>query len=275
MSGKFEPYTASVWRSSIYTIIFEADTRAGKAFDILLFLSIIASVIVVMLDSVKDIHNVYGEELYIAEWFFTFLFSAEYLIRILSLKRPMKYVGSFFGIVDMLAILPTYLSIILPGSQYLIAIRILRILRIFRVLKLVQYISESQQLMSALWASRRKIAVFLFTVLTMIVIFGSLMYLVEGEENGFSSIPKSIYWAVVTLTTVGYGDIAPKTNLGQILASLIMITGYSIIAVPTGIISAEIARAAKNMAKLATCPQCGCAEHASDAKYCKDCASSI
>jgi voltage-gated potassium channel len=265
-----EKQTTENWRDKLYIIIFESDTRGGKRFDIALIISIILSVIAVMLDSVSEINKTYGDLLYFVEWFFTVLFSVEYVLRLISIGKPAHYARSFFGIIDLLAVLPTYISLLIPGSQYLIAIRVLRTLRVFRVLKLIQYIHESQLLMKALKASRRKIEVFLLAVLTLVIIFGSLMYLIEGEESGFTSIPKSIYWAVVTLTTVGYGDISPKTGLGQALAAVIMIMGYGIIAVPTGIVTVELSHARKKMYHL-VCSECSSEDHDPDARYCKDC----
>ena len=231
---------AGGWRKVLYETIFEADTTAGRWFDILLIVSILISVSVVMLDSVSAVRTVFGKWLLCLEWFFTLLFTVEYLLRLLCIGRPIRYAASFFGVVDLMSIAPTYLSLLVPGSQYLIVIRILRILRVFRILKLVQYLGEAQLLVQALRSSRRKITVFLFAVLTLVIIFGSLMYLIEGEANGFTSIPRSIYWAVVTLTTVGYGDISPQTGPGQMLAAVIMILGYGIIAVPTGIVTVEM-----------------------------------
>jgi voltage-gated potassium channel len=262
--------TTENWRDKLYIIIFESDTKGGKRFDIALIISIILSVTAVMLDSVSEINKTYGNLLYFVEWFFTILFSIEYILRLISIGKPVYYARSFFGIVDLLAVLPTYISLLIPGSQYLIAIRILRILRIFRVLKLAQYIHESQLLIKALKASRRKIEVFLFAVLTLVIIFGSLMYLIEGKESGFTSIPRSIYWAVVTLTTVGYGDILPKTGVGQALAAVIMIMGYGIIAVPTGIVTVELSHAWERRRHL-VCSECSSEDHDLDAKYCKDC----
>jgi voltage-gated potassium channel len=266
----------SPWRLKLHEIIFEADTPAGKWFDVILILSILVSVLAVMLDSVSGIRENYGSWFYRVEWFFTILFTIEYLLRIICVGKPIGYVTSFYGVVDLLAIIPTYLSIILPGSQYLLVIRILRILRIFRVLKLVQYISEARLLRQALRDSRRKITVFIFTVLTMVVIFGSLMYLIEGPVHGFTSIPRGIYWAIVTLTTVGYGDISPQTGPGQFLAALIMILGYSIIAVPTGIVTVAFARAeSKAEFKTQACPRCSAEGHDQDAKFCKYCGAHL
>lgn len=263
------------WRQRLHEVIFEADTPAGKLFDVLLIVSIVISVVLVMLDSVSGIRAQYGRALYFGEWFFTILFTVEYVLRLMSVGRPMAYAKSFFGIVDLLAILPTYLSIFFPGTQYLLVIRLLRVLRIFRVLKLVPYLGEARVLMQALTASRRKVTVFLFTVLILVVIFGSLMYLIEDPESGFTSIPQSIYWAIVTLTTVGYGDISPQTGLGQLLASLIMITGYSILAVPTGIVTVEMAQSFKRNISTQACPECSAEGHDTDAKHCKYCGASL
>jgi voltage-gated potassium channel len=258
------------WRHRLHEIIFEADTPFGKAFDIALIVSILLSVMAVMFDSIASYRQAFGPQLFAAEWFFTLLFTVEYLLRLLCVGRPLRYAVSFFGVVDLLAILPTYLSLLLPGSQYLLVIRVLRILRIFRVFKLVQYLSEARLLMQAMRASGRKIGVFLFTVLILVVICGSLMYLIEGETRGFTSIPKSIYWTIVTLTTVGYGDISPQTPFGQMLASAIMILGYGIIAVPTGIVTVALSRAGGQVSGQA-CPQCGLEGHDPDASHCKFC----
>jgi voltage-gated potassium channel len=263
------------WQSNIHEIIFEADTPTGRIFDISLIIIILLSVITVMLDSVKEINRVHGNLLYTLEWIFTIVFTVEYLLRLISVGRPLQYAKSFFGIIDLLAILPTYFSLLFPGSQYFIVIRIIRLLRIFRILKLVQFLKEAQLLVKALKSSGRKIAVFLFTVLLLVVIFGSLMYVVEGEEHGFINIPTSIYWAIVTLTTVGYGDVSPQTGIGQTIASFIMILGYSIIAVPTGIVSVEMAQAYKVSVSTQACPQCSHEGHDEDAKYCKDCGAKL
>ncbi len=258
------------WRATVHEVIFEADTPAGKGFDILLIASIVLSVAAVMLDSVSSVSERHGATLYAIEWFFTLLFTVEYVLRLLSVGRPLKFALSFFGIVDLLAFIPTYLSFLLPGAEYLLVIRVLRILRVFRILKLVQYLGEAELLLQALHASRRKITVFLFTVLTLVIIFGALMYVLEGERHGFTSIPRSIYWAIVTLTTVGYGDISPKTNMGQALAAVIMVLGYGIIAVPTGIVTVELSRTTKAVSTQA-CPECSAEGHDADAVYCKYC----
>ena len=259
------------WRTVLHEVIFEADTPAGKGFDVLLIVSILASVAAVMLDSMGAVRSLYGSLLYGIEWFFTLIFTAEYLLRLLCVGRPLKYATSFYGLVDLLAIIPTYLSLVLPGSQYLLVIRILRILRIFRILKLVPYLGEARLLIKALRASGHKIAVFLYTVLTLVVIFGSLMYVIEGGVHGFTSIPRSIYWAIVTLTTVGYGDISPQTGLGQALASMVMILGYGIIAVPTGIVTVEMTQAFGRKVSTQACPECSAEGHDVDARHCKFC----
>ncbi len=262
-------------KNKLQEIIFEADTPAGKLFDIALIIAILLSVGAVMLDSIKPINFKYGNLLHLAEWIFTILFTIEYGLRLLSVGRPMKYAKSFFGVIDLLAFLPTYLSMLVPGSQLFLVIRVLRVIRIFRVLKLLPYLIEAQLLMKALAASRRKIAVFLFTVLLSVIIMGSFMYIIEGEENGFTSIPRSVYWSIVTLTTVGYGDISPQTPLGQMLASVIMIFGYGLIAVPTGIVSVEIARKSFDKFTTQACPQCSAEGHDSDAKFCKFCGADL
>jgi len=262
-------------QQKLHEIIFEADTPAGKTFDILLIIGIVLSILMVMLDSVSAIQNSYGSFLYAAEWFFTILFTIEYMLRLYCVGRPILYARSFFGIVDLLAVLPTYLSIFLPGSHYFLVIRLLRVLRIFRVLKLVKYLGEARILMDALRASRRKIIVFLFAVLTMVIIFGSLMYFIESKESGFTSIPRSIYWAIVTLTTVGYGDISPKTGMGQFLAAMIMILGYAIIAIPTGIVTVEMATAFSKKISTQACPECSAEGHDHDATYCKYCGAKL
>lgn len=260
------------WRRRLYVIIFEADTRAGKLFDVVLIAAILASVVVVMIDSVDAIRARHGLLLRILEWLFTLLFTAEYLTRLMVVKKPLRYATSFFGIIDLLAILPSYLSLFLTGTHYLVDIRALRLLRIFRVLKLSPYLSEANVIVQALVASRRKIAVFLTTVLIAVVILATLMYLVEGPANGYTSIPTAIYWAIVTLTTVGYGDISPRTPLGQVIASVVMILGYGILAVPTGIVTAELTtRAMHRPPTTRTCQNCLTEGLEADAVYCKQC----
>ena len=232
-------------RARLHEVIFASDTSAGRLFDLVLIWLILLSVATVILESVRHVREQYGELLYALEWLFTLLFTVEYILRLISVRHPLRYARSFFGVVDLLAIIPTYLSLLVPGSQYLLVIRILRLLRIFRLLKLSEYVTEADTLRRALRASRRKISVFLSAVLLLVVIIGALMYVIEGEEHGFTSIPISVYWAIVTLTTVGYGDLSPRTSLGQILASIVMIIGYGIIAVPTGIVSVELAQAVR------------------------------
>ncbi len=256
------------WRGRLNEVIFGTDSRAGRTFDVVLIIVIALSVVAVMLESVKSVRLHFGSELYVAEWIFTILFTIDYVLRLTCAGKPLRYAFSFLGLVDLLATIPTYLSLFFPGAQALAVIRLLRILRVFRVLKLARFSEASGIIVSALKASRHKIGVFIFTVLTLVTILGSLMYFIEGEENGFTSIPKSIYWAVVTLTTVGYGDISPQTNLGQILASAIMLLGYGMIAVPTGIVTAEFANRRTGRP---ACLVCGLEDHDTDAMHCKKC----
>ena len=273
-----QPKTPQVapWRNTRHEIIFEADTKAGKTFDIVLIVSIFLSIIAVMLDSVEWFNSRYASPIHIAEWCFTILFTIEYILRFISVRQPLRYTLSFFGIIDLLATVPTYLSLFLPQAQYLLVIRILRVLRIFRVLKLTHYLGEAQFLLQALQASRRKITVFLFTVVNLVVVVGALMYLIEGELHGFSSIPRSIYWAIVTITTVGYGDVAPQTPVGQALAALLMILGYAIIAVPTGIVTNELALSARRQTvSTQCCPECSAEGHDTDAVHCKYCGGTL
>jgi len=275
MTNQPKPVAETSFRKRLYIVVFEADTRAGRLFDVALIWFILASVVSVMLGSVAAIAVKYGDILHSLEWFFTAVFSLEFILRMWCADRPLKYATSFFGIVDVLAIMPTYISLFVPGSQYLLVIRILRVLRIFRVLKLVQFIAEAQFMMHAFKSSGRKLAVFFATVITLVVIFGSVMYIVEGEAHGFSSIPRSIYWAIVTMTTVGYGDISPETALGQAIASVVMLLGFTIIAVPTGIVTAELSRtrAVHKMTQL--CTGCETTDHDIDAKYCKRCGGQL
>ena len=262
-------------KQSVHQVIFEADTPAGRLFDIALIVFILLSVAVVLLDSIESVHIVHGDLLYRIEWVFTVVFTIEYLLRLWCIQNSVLYARSFYGIVDLLGILPTYLSLVITGAQYMLVIRVLRVLRVFRVLRLVRYVNEASVLTEALKASRRKITMFLFTVLTMVVVFGSLMYLVEGPANGFTSIPKSIYWAVVTLTTVGYGDISPATPLGRFVASIVMIMGYAIIAVPTGIVTMELSEASRRSANTRSCSHCSAEGHQREATYCWRCGSHL
>jgi len=276
MSPQSQTRTGAAWRKRLWVIIFEADTPAGKTFDVALLLMIIMSIVAVMMESVESIAEDFGPWLYYAEWAFTAFFTLEYVLRLICVERPLGYARSFFGVVDLLAVIPTYLSVLYPGAQSLLIIRSLRLLRIFRVFKLGRFLGEADVLMDALHASRHKIVVFLGTVMILLTIFGSAMYLIEGAENGFTSIPRSVYWAVVTMTTVGYGDIAPQTIPGQILASAIMIMGYSILAVPTGIVTAEIVDAVvRQPVTTRGCPECMTMGHQSDARYCKDCGAHL
>ena len=264
------------WRQNIHDVIFEADTRSGKAFDILLLIFILASLIVVMLDSVIEIHNKYFEILYFLEWFFTIVFSIEYILRIIAVKKPIKYIFSFYGIIDFISTIPSYLSLFVPGSRGVFQVfRVLRFLRLFKVFKLGRFTSEGRILGQSLKESKEKIIVFLVAVLCVAMIIGSAMYVIEGKENGFESIPKSIYWAIVTLTTVGFGDISPHTPLGQFLASIVMILGYGIIAVPTGMVTAGVIKKSMTHTNTKHCSSCSKEGHADDANYCKFCGESL
>ena len=257
------------WKRRLYTIIFESDTPAGKAFDVSLLIAIGLSVAVVMLESVKSIQAQHGTLLRALEWTFTILFTIEYIARLLAVRRAWQYAWSFYGIVDLLAILPSFINLF-TSANYVMVIRVLRLLRVFRVLKLAHFLEESDTLITALRASRRKILVFIFTVVAIVMVMGTLMYLIEGEGNGFTSIPHSVYWAVVTLTTVGYGDITPHTTLGRIVASFIMIMGYGIIAVPTGIFSMELRQAARAR-DARVCANCETLESDREARFCRRC----
>ena len=266
------PAAESGIRNRLFHIIFDHEGRMERDFDIILIIAILASVLVVMLDSVPSIKARWHDALYAAEWFFTLLFTAEYLLRLWVVRRPARYASSFFGVIDLLAILPTFLSLLFPGSASLTVVRILRLLRIFRVLKLVEYSSEAGVLIQSLFRSRRKIAVFIATLLTITVIFGALMHLIEGPEHGFTSIPTGMYWAVVTMATVGFGDIAPGSALGRFVTSVLILIGYSIIAVPTGIYTAELARTMRERSRMTVrCTECGLPDHESDAWYCRKC----
>ena len=260
------------WKARLHEIIFESNTRAGRLFDITLLVAIIASIGIVMADSVAWLHVKYGNIFYALEWAFTILFTIEFILRIISVKSPSQYLASFLGIIDLLSIVPTYLSIFYIGAQSLLVLRALRLLRIFRIFKLSYFIAEMKFLGVAISSSIRKISIFMFFVFTLVIILGSIMYLVEHGQNGFSSIPDSIYWAIVTITTVGYGDISPVTPLGKFVASIIMLLGYGIIAVPTGIVTTEMAMAARSkLQKHESCPNCGREGHDDDAVFCKYC----
>lgn len=265
----------SPWREKLHEIIFEADTPSGKRFDVILIIAIVVSVIAVMLDSVESIRADYGLALDIVEWSFTIIFAIEYLLRLLSVRKPLLYAKSFLGVVDLVSILPSFVALYFAGAETFLVIRVLRVLRIFRVFKLAEYLGEANTLVKALRASRKKITIFLYSVFIFVVVFGSVMYLVEGSENGFTSIPKSVYWAIITMTTVGYGDIVPQTHLGQMIASTVMILGYAIIAVPTGIYSAELARVFKTPVSNVACQNCSEEGHDVDAKHCKYCGAEL
>jgi len=266
------------WRSRLHEIIYEADTPAGKWFDIILFIVILASIVLVMIESVKELDQKYHSFLNISEWIITILFSLEYIARIVTVKKPLKYITSFYGIIDLLSTIPKYLSLIFVGTHSLVALRALRLLRVFRILKLARFIGASTNLTRALKASRAKILVFLSFVLILCIILGTLMYLIEGnDESGFTSIPRSVYWAIVTLTTVGYGDIAPVTPLGQLIASVVMLLGYAIIAIPTGIVSSEMTKVNKRNVQTNTqsCPHCTAEKHRDSAEFCYNCGNTL
>ncbi|MDD0975270.1 ion transporter [Pseudomonas fontis] len=263
--------TPSSWRDRLYVIVFQTDTVAGRRFDTILLLIILASLVVVVLDSIDEVHQHYANLLAIIEWGFTAVFLIEYLVRLYCSPKPLRYAFSFYGLVDLLAILPGIIAIYYSDAQFLMMIRVIRMLRIFRVLKLAPYLKQAHYLLAALQGSKQKIIVFLLSVSTLVTVFGTLMYVIEGPEHGYTSIPKGIYWAIVTLTTVGYGDIVPKTPLGQVLSSLVMITGYSIIAVPTGIFTAELANAMRGEQLKHDCPTCRKSSHEHGAAFCSRC----
>lgn len=265
------------WQSRLHDVIYESNTVAGKAFDITLLILIIASILVVMLDSIEKYHERYGSAFYIMEWGFTIFFTIEYILRLICIRRPLLYMISFLGIIDLLAIIPTYLSVFFVGAQSLLVLRALRLLRIFRIFKLTHFLSEMRFLSGAIRGSLKKVTIFMLVVITLVIILGSIMYLLEKENNeGFASIPESIYWAIVTITTVGYGDISPVTSMGKFLASVIMLLGYGIIAVPTGIITTEMALAIKRKEQLQeVCPHCGKEGHDADARFCKKCGGAL
>jgi len=260
-------------KNRLYEIIFEADTRTGKLFDIIILIFIVLSILAVMLESVRSIRESYGNELLLIEWIITSIFTIEYILRATVVKKPLSYMLSFFGIIDLLSILPSFLGLFFIGTHGLLVLRVLLLLRIFRIFKITRYINAGEVIVQALKDSRAKISVFLFGVLTIVIILGTLMYLIEGEQNGFTSIPKSIYWAIVTMTTVGYGDITPLTTIGQFLAGFMMILGYSIIAVPTGIITVEMVK--KKTHTTQVCPSCLKEGHDINAIFCKYCGEEL
>ena len=267
---------ASRWsniKNKVYIVVFRSDTRAGKLFDILLLWLIILSILLVFMESVESFRKVYHHEIRLLEWVFTFLFTIEYILRVYSSRNTRHYVFSFYGLVDLVALLPGYFALLLQGGQYFIVLRAIRLLRVFRILKLTRYLYEGNVLGKALKASMYKITVFLSAVVTLVTIVGTMMYVIEGEEHGFNSIPESIYWAIVTITTVGYGDVSPGTPLGRFVASILMIIGYGIIAVPTGIVSVEMARATQADAQ--PCPACGTLIDRSSANFCPNCGTKL
>jgi voltage-gated potassium channel len=263
-----------MWKRRLYTVVFESDTHAGRIFDLALLVVIVISVAVVMMESVESFQAAHPVLLSDLEWVFTILFTLEYIARLLCVRAPWGYVFSFFGVIDLLAFLPNYIDLVIPTGNYFLMLRVLRLLRVFRILKLGRYLQESHTLVTALRASRPKITVFLFTVVVIVLIVGTLMYLIEGDENGFDSIPHGVYWAIVTLTTVGYGDITPHTVLGRVLASFIMILGYGIIAVPTGIFSVELHQAAQ-IKNARVCPNCQTLENDRTARFCRHCGQAL
>ncbi|ARV73133.1 ion transporter [Vibrio campbellii] len=259
----------------LYVIIFGTHTRAGRAFDIALIIAIITSLLVLILESLPSVMTEWSRELRYIEYTFTAIFTVEYLLRLYCSPKPKSYATSFYGVVDLLAILPTYLAIFFPGASFMGVVRLLRVMRIFRILKLVRYLQDSNILLRSLLMARRKILIFFSTVGILVTIFGALIFVIEGPHNGFTSIPKSIYWAIVTITTVGYGDMVPQTHLGKAIASLTMLLGYSILAVPTGIITAELSNEMNAHKQLVKCPNCNCSGHDSDAMHCKHCGSEL
>jgi voltage-gated potassium channel len=263
------------WRQRLHEIIFEADTPVGKAFDVALLIAILLSVLSVSLETVDTIDARYHPLLESAEWLFTILFTIEYVLRLICVRKPRRYALSFYGIIDLVAVLPSYLTLFIPGAQQFMVIRALRLLRVFRIFKLGRYLTEASALRQAIWASRAKITVFLASILIIVLIMGAAMHLIEGGETGFDSIPQSMYWAIVTMTTVGYGDVAPLTPLGKALAAVVMVLGYSFIIVPTGIVSAELAVAAMRPVSTQACPDCAREGHDVNAKHCKFCGAEL
>jgi voltage-gated potassium channel len=259
------------WRLRMYTIIFEADTRLGRLFDLTLIWVILASVTVVMLDSIAPVHEKYASILLALEWGFTLVFTVEYIARLICVRRPGRYARSFYGVIDLIAVLPTYLAVLMPGLHALLDVRVLRLLRLFRLLKLVHYVAEYGALVRALAASRHKIFVFLSFVLMVVLIMGTLMYVIEGPDKGFTSIPMSVYWAITTMTTVGFGDITPQTDLGRVVASVMMLLGWGTLAVPTGIVSAEFTAQRMREPTTRTCHECLSEGHMPNARFCRDC----
>jgi voltage-gated potassium channel len=270
-----QPAREEGWRRRAFDVVFGSDTAAGRAFDTVLIIAIVASIVVTMLDSVASIHGRHGRLLQIAEWFFVSLFAVEYVVRLVVVSRPLRYARSFFGLVDLLAVLPTIVSLVLTGTEQLIGIRALRILRVFRVLKLARYVGAAEQMSDALLRSRRKIFVFIATMLVLISVFGAIMYLVEGPEHGFTSIPRAMYWATVTMATVGFGDLTPATGIGQFITSIMILIGYGIIAVPTGIYAAELSSTLTHARLHRQCAACGTRGHDAEARFCRQCGMAL
>jgi len=272
---RIKPENPQSFRARLHTIIYEADTPAGKLFDVALLVIILISVLAVMLESVESVRRVYGYELQVVEWVITIFFTLEYIGRIIAVRKPWAYIFSFYGIIDFLATIPKYVGLLFPGSGVFLAVRAIRLLRIFRILKLVNFVGASNQLMIALRRSRVKIAVFLFSVIVLCIILGTIMYMIEGPSNGFTSIPTSVYWTIVTLTTVGFGDITPATPLGQFVSVVIMVLGYGIIAVPTGLVTAEFMKDKQVHLNTQACRNCGAAHHRDDAEFCYNCGARL
>jgi voltage-gated potassium channel len=270
-----QKHTLTGFRLRIHETLFESESRVGRLFHIALIWSIIISTLCVILESVESIREVAGEALIFLEWTFTVMFTVEYGLRIISVRVPWRYMTSFYGIIDLMAILPTYLSILLPGFNVFLIARTLRLLRIFRIFKMVPYLRDAYILTEALKTSKRKIFLFVYSLIVLALIMGSMMYVIEGEEHGFTSIPKSMYWAVVTMSTVGYGDMTPKTPPGQVVAVILMLMGYGIFAVPTGIYSVELARTMKTLTSTRACNDCGKQGHDADAEFCKFCGGKL
>jgi len=274
MEKNTPPYRPQ-WKDTLFNIIFESDTFAGKAFDVVLLIAILFSISLVILESITEYRLEFKNFFFFTEWFFTLLFTLEYILRLISVRHPLRYAFSFFGVIDFIAILPTYLGLLDLGINYFLSIRILRLMRIFRIFKLSEYLYEASIMQKAITASLKRIFVFLLAVLTFVIIIGAFIYAIEGSPNGFTDIPTSIYWAIVTLTTVGYGDIAPQTAVGKMLASIVMLLGYGMIAVPTGIVTVELSRISHAPPINKTCPYCSKDNHDSDALYCKYCGSRL
>lgn len=270
-----DPFANRGWRNRSFVVVFGYDTLAGRVFDVSLILAILASVLIALADSIAPVHARYGRVFYAVEWGFTLMFTAEYVFRLMIVRNPLRYARSFYGVIDLLALLPTYLSLFLPGAQYLAVLRVLRILRIFEVLHLRRYARATSVLLDSLQNSWRKILVFLLAMIAIVTVFGAVIFLIEGPENGFTSIPLSMYWALVSVSTVGFGDLTPVTPLGRLVASVLILIGYGIIAVPTGIYTAELATSLRSRRDSRTCEACGLAGHETDAGHCRRCGHTL